>query len=109
MTREGRRLTRVSRRHGALQPFWSPDGRRIAYLQKSRGNFVVNVLDLRRARRTRIATVSGKVPLVWSPDGTRLAWSDFDAYYGTEHVFVARADGKGKPRSITEGWAPDWR
>ena len=52
-----------------------------------------------------LLTVSGvgpKVALVWSPDSTRPAWS-------AGHVFVARADGRGSPRRLTEGEDPDWR
>lgn len=110
VTRAGRGLTRVSRGGGSLQPSWSPNGRRIAYLQDSAGGgFAIQVLDLRRGRRTRIARVFGKIPLVWSPGGDRLTWSDLDTSSGSQHVFVARADGTGNPRMITEGWAPDWR
>ena len=107
--RDGRGLKRVSRGAGALQPSWSPDGRRIAYLQTTRGGFAVRVLDLRRGRTILIARVSEKVPLVWSPNSASLTWSDFDAHYGTDRIFVARADVRGKPHQITEGWAPDWR
>jgi Tol biopolymer transport system component len=105
--RDGRGLRRLTRRGRFLQPSWSPDGRRIAYLETVRGAFGVQVLDLRRGAVTRIATVSPKVPLVWSPDSTRLTWSD--GYRGGTYVFVARADGRGAPRPITEGEDPDWR
>jgi Tol biopolymer transport system component len=100
--RDGRGLRRLTRGGRFLQPVWSPDGRRIGFLRTVRGGFAVQVLDVRSGQATRIAVVGPKVALVWSPDSTRLAWS-------AGHVFVARADGRGSPRRLTEGEDPDWR
>ena len=105
--RDGAGLRRLTRNGRFLQPVWSPDGRRIAYLRVVPGGFAIQVLDLGRRRVTSIGTARAKVGAVWSPDGTRLAWSD--VYRGDDHVFVARADGRGAPRPITEGVDPDWR
>jgi Tol biopolymer transport system component len=85
----------------SFSPSWSPDGGRIAYVHGSR----VEVLDLRRHRVTRPYR-AGRA-FVWSPDGTRLAFGG--EYRGMTYVFVARADGRGKRRPITEGVIADWR
>jgi Tol biopolymer transport system component len=100
--RDGRGLRRLTRTGRFLQPVWSPDGRRIAYLRALGQRFRVEVLDLRRNRVTPIGTVASKARIVWSPDSSRLAWSHGD-------VLVARADGRGGPRAITEGEDPYWR
>jgi Tol biopolymer transport system component len=100
---DGTGLTRLTRGIRSSAPSWSPHGRRIAYLRASGDGFRIEVLDVQSKRVTRVATVSDKASFVWSPGGARLAWS------GTDHVFVARADGHGKPRPITVGVDPDWR
>ena len=100
---DGTGLRRLTRGIRSSAPSWSPHGGRIAYLRASGDGFRIEVLDLQSKRVTRVATVGDKASLVWSPGGARLAWS------GTDHVFVAHADGRGKPRAITVGVDPDWR
>jgi TolB protein len=100
--RDGRGLRRLTHTGRFLQPVWSPDGRRIAYLQDLRDRSRIEVLDLRSNRVRDVGTAGVKARLVWPPDGTRLTWSD-------GYVFVARADGRGEPRRLTEGEDPYWR
>jgi Tol biopolymer transport system component len=107
--RDGRGLRRLTRSGRSFQSVWSPDGRRIAYLEAARGGYAIKVVTLGSEQVRRIGTVRAKVRLVWSPDGNRLAWSDHYAKLGTTYVFVARADGRGDPRPLTEGEDPDWR
>ncbi len=105
--RDGSGLRRLTRGLHSFGPSWSPHGRRLAYLRASGDRFRIEVVDVRSKRLAYIASADAKVPLVWSPGGSRLTWSD--GYRGTEYVFVGRADGRGKPRAVTEGVDPDWR
>jgi Tol biopolymer transport system component len=105
--RDGSGLRRLTRGLHSFGPSWSPHGRRVAYLRASGDRFRIEVVDVRSKRVTYIASPDAKVPLVWSPGGSRLTWSD--GYRGTDYVFVARADGRGRPRAVTEGVDPDWR
>jgi TolB protein len=99
-----KQLTRGATR--SFSPSWSPNGRRIAYLHSLTNGFRVDVLDLRRHRVTH--PYRATAPFVWSPDGTRLAFGG--EYLGAvDYIFVARADGRGKRRLITEGVVEDWR
>jgi Tol biopolymer transport system component len=107
--RDGTGLRRLTRSGRAFAAEWSPGGEEMAFLQRSGERFTVSVTDLERKRVRRIATVTAKVPLVWSPDGRYLAWSDFVEHLGSDHVLVARADGRDGPQPITEGVDPDWR
>jgi Tol biopolymer transport system component len=105
--RDGTGLRRLTRGLHSFGPSWSPHGRRVAYLRAAGDRFRIEVVDVPSKRVTYVASADAKVPLVWSPGGSRLTWSD--SHRGTEYVFVARADGRGKPRAVTEGVDPDWR
>ena len=107
--RDGRGLRRLTQSKRAFAAEWSPDGAKIAFLESRGERFAVSVADLERTRVRHIAMATAKVPLVWSPDGRYLAWSEFVDRLGADHVLVARADGRGDPRPITEGVDPDWR
>ena len=88
---------------------WSPDDGRLAFKRETpdRRNHVyvvgVDGSSLRRVFTTR-RDING--PLVWSPDGRRLAWSLDHNPPGV--VYVARTDGRGTPRRLTNGFVTGW-
>jgi Tol biopolymer transport system component len=99
----GRRGARLLARAG-LEPAWSPDGRRVAYVAPGSGGasdvFVKDADGTHRGRITRTDGVYEASPS-WSPDGLRLAFERD----GT--IVVARADGS-RARLLTRGWSPSW-
>jgi Tol biopolymer transport system component len=91
---------------------WSPDGRRIAYLEGSPGGaplYVVNADGTGKQRLTRPLMVDLGLPS-WSSDGRTLAFT------GGSVLFTVHADGTGL-RKLTHGpgwnvgpeWSPDGR
>ncbi len=125
-TGEERRLTRSDR--DDIQPAWSPDGSRLAFVRADtpRGKLEPSdinawyydggdiwTLDPATGREAKL--VDDAFGPAWSPDGTRLA---FDARWaGPRRIWVADARGRN-PRQITAdsneavvhahaGWSPD--
>jgi Tol biopolymer transport system component len=110
----GKRLRRVTPREGcqavsSQQPTWSPDGRRMLFLQsKSTCPECVDTSNLISARpdgsRAQIVGEGVATPF-WAPDGERLAWVYTAVHVGTlmeqEQVLLAR----GRDPS----WSPDGR
>lgn len=94
-------------------PTWSPDGKRLAFVQGDRrGNSDIVVLDLQsgRVRRLTDSTCINTEPC-WNPAGTQIAFtSDRD---GTPQVYLMEEDGSNIRRLTHEGgynaspaWAP---
>jgi Tol biopolymer transport system component len=88
-------------------PTWSPDGRSIAYFRlvddtPGQARYAVVAADADGGRRRRLGVTSTWDSLDWSPDSKGVMWTDFDA------VYVAPADGRGRPRLVGRGNAPDW-
>ena len=90
------------------EPAWSPDGRRIAFSQKSTidGKESVCVMDAGGLNVTCLtgSNTSDSYP-AWSPDGRRIVFLSIgwtgDAFLGADHLFVMNADGSGATR-VTE-------
>jgi len=103
-----------------IEPRWSPDGRRIAFVRG--GNIYVVGADGRGLRRLTDLPglnaydhgIAGAAP-VWSPDGRSLLFgrARHDAYVNLSDVHVVRADGRNAHRltsdglSVPTGWSPD--
>lgn len=96
-------------------PSWSPDGARIAYVQRPMrsDNSHIYVIDAGGGETSRLTRTEGtyRTPR-WSPDGTRLAFSDGSV--GNSDIFIVNADGSGlinltKSPAHDAGphWSPD--
>lgn len=88
----------------AGHPFskWSPDGKRLAFLSGSSGEgslFTVTIA----AKREQLVGPHVVRAYDWSPSGKELVYESTD-----DVIWVARSDGKGRPRRLTEGHAPMW-
>lgn len=98
-------------------PSWSPDGRRIAYVEQSKlfENNRIVLIDAgggTPARLTREDGYYGKP--IWSPDGTRVAFSAYVSGSDASQIFIVDVDGT-RSTSITPvgmsdydpSWSPD--
>jgi Tol biopolymer transport system component len=105
---DGRRLRRVARVHSAARPTWSPNGRRIAFLDfdptASLNRWRIFVVRANGSGRRQVGAATTDLALDWSPDGTQLLWQN-----APNRIVVGRADGRGTPRVLTVGSVPDWR
>ena len=103
----GRGRTLVAHTGGDLRIAWSPNGRRIAFVDNQGGVSVVTRLGTGRRRiapRTHTAE-----DVAWSPDGHWIAFAAFaHDRCGEESIFVVRPSGRGRARRMTRppGRAP---
>jgi hypothetical protein len=98
--RAGARLLR----QGAVEPAWSPDGRRLAYVAAGAGGasdvFIRDADGTHAGRITRTDGVDEASPS-WSPDGRHLAVER------AGRIVILRADGAGE-RPLGRGLQPAW-
>ncbi|MDP1831375.1 MAG: hypothetical protein Q8K67_04905 [Geothrix sp.] len=95
-------------------PVWSPDGKRLAFVQGDRrGNSDIMVLDLLTGRARRLTDGNGiSTEPSWNPQGTQIAFtSDRE---GGPQVFLMQDDGSNLRRLTGEGlynaspaWSPN--
>jgi dipeptidyl aminopeptidase/acylaminoacyl peptidase len=87
-----------------LAPAWSPDGRRLAYVEPAAGGlsdvYVVDADGRHRTALTRTLSADESAP-AWAPDGRRLVIERGG------RLFVLHADRRGE-RSLAAGREPAW-
>jgi Tol biopolymer transport system component len=96
--------------HADLEPDWSPDGSRIAFVRIATGQndgsrrlFVMNA----DGSGQRMVTQSEASSPAWSPAGTKIA---FVQRFPSPGIYVVNADGTGQRRLTTSDTdsGPDW-
>jgi Tol biopolymer transport system component/DNA-binding winged helix-turn-helix (wHTH) protein len=94
---------------GEIQPHFSPDGQRVAFVSARDGNSDVWVAAANDGSPTRLTDM--RVPTVgtprWSRDGKQLAFFARAAQGAESQVYVLDPDG-GVPRHLGAGWGPEW-
>jgi TolB protein len=93
---------RVTRDRADLEPAWSPDGNRIAFLSYRRGvNIEIDVMNVNGSNERRLAgnATDGSGPPAWSPDSRHLAFTR--TRRGDTEIYVLNANGSRK-RRLTE-------
>lgn len=103
--------TKTSPQGPCMSPAWSPDGRRLAFVQgDKRGNTDIMVMDIAsgRVRRLTDSNCINTEP-TWNPKGTQLAFtSDRE---GTPQIYLMEDDGSNVRRLTREGSynaSPSW-
>jgi Tol biopolymer transport system component len=99
-----RTLTRFSPGNGGL-PSWSPDGRKIVFVNDRDGNFEVYVMNADGSGQRNLTRHPGHdSDPAWSPDGRTIAFTT--KREGNFEIYVMNADGSGQ-RNLTRNPAPD--
>ena len=84
-------------------PVWSPDGRRIAFVNRRDGR-TLYVMNANGSGLRIVARVQRLATPVWSPDGRRIVFQGS----GDGAVYVVNADGSGQRTLARRGNAPAW-
>ena len=109
---DGTGLIQLTHTGQNVNPAWSPNGNRIAFVRYESGAFRGDVytMDSDGSNVTRLTEGAGLWSAAWSPDGTRLAVSDEGTYYGS--ISIISLDPKIPPKQIAKdarspAWSPD--
>ncbi len=99
-----RRLKRFEPGNGGL-PSWSPDGRKILFVNFRDGNFDVYVMNADGSGQRNLTRHPGHdSDPEWSPDGRKIAFTT--KREGNFEIYVMNADGSGQ-RNLTHNPAVD--
>jgi len=111
MNPDGSGLTKLTKGPHQLQPSWSPDGTKIAYMDRLKDATALYLMNADGSDSKLLASsIFHNVKLAWSPDGTKIAFCSVkrDAEFS---LHVIDVDGSHDVR-LAEGsgsatWSPD--
>ena len=91
-----------------LQPRFSPDGRRVAFLSNRSGSSQLWVGAANQSDQRQLTDVDADYLYYpnWSPDGEKLVF--YTAGSDGFQIYIVDADGRGPPQHIGPGGAPWW-
>ncbi len=94
-------------------PRFSPDGKRLAFLEGQGEVSALAVMDAGGQNRLRLSPDTLTVrDLAWSPDGQHLAFTASPPMGGKLRVYTTAADGSGSPQAVSAEneacWEPVW-
>lgn len=98
----------------SASPNWSPDGRRIAYVEQEAlySNNHISLIEAGGGAPVRLTPTDGYYGRPrWSPDGRRLAFSALVTGSDYSQIFIVNADGSGLTNitpTTTSDYDPSW-
>ncbi|MBT3210320.1 MAG: protease [Bacteroidetes bacterium] len=92
---------------------WSPDGKNIAYISDTNGEFEIYIISQEGSKKPIQLTKNAdtyKYHLKWSPDSKKILWSDRKLrlkYVDIESKKVSQIDKIGTGEIFSFNWSPD--